>query len=75
MKQKFYKDPVCGKKINRQKAQVLVKHEGYGYFLCCPLCQEEFERNPDEYAKPEFAFKLPTRKLNKGKRKRLRNKI
>jgi len=70
MKQKIYRDPVCGKKINRQKARILIKHEGYGYFLCCPLCQSEFEQNPDKYAKPEYAFKIPL--INKGKGRRIR---
>jgi len=70
MKQKIYKDPVCGKKINRQKAQILVKYEGYGYFLCCPLCQTEFEQNPDKYAKPAYAFKIPVKKKERGKRRR-----
>ena len=67
MKQKIYRDPVCGKKINRQKAQILIKHEGYGYFLCCPLCQSEFEQNLDIYAKPEYAFKIPLSKKGKGR--------
>lgn len=68
MKKKIYKDPVCGKKINRQKAQVLIKYKGYGYFLCCPLCQSEFEQNPNIYAKPEYAFKIPLSKKGKGRR-------
>ena len=70
MKQKIYRDPVCSKKINRQKAQILIKHKGYGYFLCCPLCQSEFEQNPDKYAKPEYAFKIHV--INKGTGRRMR---
>ncbi len=70
MKHKIYRDPVCGKKINRQKAQVQIKHKGYGYFLCCPLCQGEFEQNPEKYVKPEYAHKLPSGKREKGKRMR-----
>lgn len=70
MKQKFYRDPVCGKKINRQKAQALIKHKGYGYFLCCPLCQEEFGQNPDRYAKPEYSYKLPEKEKKKERRAR-----
>ncbi|MFQ6069728.1 MAG: YHS domain-containing protein [Candidatus Aminicenantales bacterium] len=68
MKKRIYRDPVCGKKINRQKAQILIKHNGYGYFLCCPLCQSEFESCPDKYANPEYAFKIPLSE----KRKRMR---
>lgn len=44
-------DPVCGKKINVNKAHIVVKYEGQEYMLCCPLCQKEFERNPKKYAK------------------------
>lgn len=73
MKQRFYRDPVCGKKINRQKTKVLVKHKGFGYFLCCPLCQQEFELHPDKYAKSEFAYNLSERESEKGqKKKRIR---
>jgi len=46
-------DPVCGKRINRGKAHVVVEYEGVAYSLCCPLCQKEFERAPKAYAKPE----------------------
>jgi YHS domain-containing protein len=70
MKKKIHKDPVCGKKINRQKAQILIKYKGYGYFLCCPLCQSEFEQNSDIYAKPEYAFKIPLNKKGKGRQNR-----
>ena len=39
-------DPVCGKRINRGKANIVIEHEGVAYSLCCPLCQAEFERAP-----------------------------
>lgn len=45
----FYKDPVCGKKINRNKAHVKVRYEEEDYYLCCPLCQATFEKNPKNY--------------------------
>lgn len=67
MKQKVYRDPVCGKKINRQKAQILVKYKGYGYLLCCPLCQSEFEKNAEKYANPEIAYRIQTRKKERGR--------
>ena len=43
------KDPVCGKRINRVKAHVVIEHGGYRFFLCCPLCQAEFEHNLQLY--------------------------
>lgn len=42
-------DPVCGKKINANKAYAKVKYEKQFYYLCCPLCQSEFEKNPLNY--------------------------
>jgi len=67
MKGKIYRDPVCGEKINRQRAKKLIKHKGYGYYLCCPLCQREFEQNPDKYAKPEYAYKLSAEKRKRSR--------
>ncbi len=43
------RDPVCGKRINRNKAHVVVEHDGQEYALCCPVCQAEFERHPEKY--------------------------
>jgi len=45
----FLRDPVCGKKINRAKAHIALEYKGETYYLCCPLCQSEFERDPDRY--------------------------
>jgi hypothetical protein len=30
------RDPVCGKRINRNKAHTVVEYEKEKYFLCCP---------------------------------------
>lgn len=43
-------DPVCGKRINRNKAHIVLSYEGQQYYLCCPICQREFERDPRRYA-------------------------
>ncbi len=42
-------DPVCGKHINRNKAHMVVTYEGNEYYLCCPLCQATFEREPEKF--------------------------
>ena len=42
-------DPVCGKRINRNKAHTSIEYEGTEYLLCCPQCQAEFEKNPGKY--------------------------
>lgn len=44
------RDPVCGKRMNRNKAHVVIDYQGEEYLLCCPLCQAEFERQPERYA-------------------------
>lgn len=46
MRQTIYRDPVCGKRLNRNKAHIAIDYEGWAYFLCCPRCQREFEANP-----------------------------
>lgn len=45
------RDPVCGKKINPNKAYAKIKYEKETYYLCCPLCQSEFESDPRKFAK------------------------
>ena len=47
--QKMIKDPVCGKRINRNKAHITITYKGQDYLLCCPVCQSEFEKNPEKY--------------------------
>jgi len=42
-------DPVCGKKINANKAYAKVNYERKLYYLCCPLCQSEFLKDPLKY--------------------------
>ncbi len=44
------KDPVCGMKINPNKASPL-KHKGKTYYLCSPACKAAFKSNPAKYAK------------------------
>ncbi|NOY88701.1 MAG: YHS domain-containing protein [FCB group bacterium] len=39
----------CGKIVTKPKAQNLVEREGHTYLLCCPLCEEEFNRDPEHY--------------------------
>ncbi len=47
--QTIYRDPVCGKKVNKNKAHIIITWQGAEYVLCCPLCQSEFEKNPGKY--------------------------
>jgi YHS domain-containing protein len=43
-------DPVCGRRINRNRAHISVEYKGKEYLLCCRLCQAEFEKDPEKYA-------------------------
>ena len=51
------KDPVCGKRLQRGNAYVVIEYEGMNYFLCCPRCQTDFEHNLKLYARPELGEK------------------
>jgi len=53
----MYKDPVCGKRMHRGKAHVIIEYAGVDYYLCCPQCQAVFEREPKTYARPGFGRK------------------
>ncbi|MCL4395843.1 MAG: YHS domain-containing protein, partial [Chloroflexi bacterium] len=46
-------DPVCGKRIKRQRAHIAIDYRGVTYYLCCPRCQADFERAPEKFARPE----------------------
>ena len=45
------RDPVCRRKMNRNKAYVTIEYRGEKYLLCCPLCQAEFEKDREKYIK------------------------
>ncbi len=42
-------DPVCGKRMNVNKAHIVITYRGENYYLCCPICQRDFENNPEKY--------------------------
>ena len=44
------RDPVCGKRVNVNEAYVQITYKGEMFYLCCPLCQSEFEKEPEKYA-------------------------
>ena len=45
------KDPVCGKKMDPNKSYAKIKYGKEIYYLCCPLCQSKFEKEPKKYIK------------------------
>lgn len=38
----------CGMRVNRNKAHIQITYKGDSYLACCPLCQSEFERDPEK---------------------------
>lgn len=39
----------CGKIVTRPKAQKIIGRGGHKYLVCCPLCEKEFNRDPEHY--------------------------
>lgn len=46
-------DPVCRKRIKRERAHIAIDYERVTYYLCYPRCQADFEREPERFARPE----------------------
>ncbi|NIM65846.1 MAG: YHS domain-containing protein [Candidatus Latescibacteria bacterium] len=44
------RDPVCGKRINRNKAHIVIEYKNQEYLVWCPICQSEFEKDLERYA-------------------------
>ena len=53
-------DPVCGKRIRRERAHIAIDYQRVTYYLCCPRCQADFERAPEKFARAELGE--PTRR-------------
>lgn len=51
------RDPVCGKRLARNHAHIGLDYQGITYYLCCPRCQADFERNPEKFARPAWGEK------------------
>ena len=66
-------DPVCGKRIKRNRAHVAIDYDGVTYYLCCPRCQADFERTPEKFAQSKFGEKTQKRNLPRGKTDRHEN--
>ena len=43
------RDPVCGRRMNRNKAWAIVRYNKIEYLVCCPKCQSEFEAEPERF--------------------------
>ena len=69
------KDPVCGKRIKRNRAHVAIDYSGVTYYLCCPRCQADFERAPEKFARAEMGEKTPKATLARVKATRAPNAL
>lgn len=66
-------DPVCGKRIKRNRAHVAIDYRGVTYYLCCPRCQADFERTPEKFARAELGERTPKPILARAKADRHEN--
>jgi Cu+-exporting ATPase len=46
-------DPVCGTKLDIDKATAYEDHRGWAYFFCSIQCRRSFETNPGRYVGEE----------------------
>ena len=44
-------DPVCGMKVDENKAAGKSNYKGRDYYFCAPGCKTKFDDNPDQYLK------------------------
>jgi Cu+-exporting ATPase len=42
-------DPVCGMKVDPQRARATFEHNGKTYYFCCPGCAQKFQADPQRY--------------------------
>ncbi len=42
-------DPVCGMKVDTEKASFTSEYQGTVYYFCCSGCKAEFDKNPAKY--------------------------
>jgi P-type Cu+ transporter len=48
-------DPVCGMKVDPEKAKARFEHAGKTYFFCCAGCSTKFQADPEKYLAPRPA--------------------
>jgi YHS domain-containing protein len=46
-------DPVCGMKVNPEHAASKAVYQGTTYYFCSAICQQLFEREPEEYVETD----------------------
>ena len=46
-------DPVCGMDVQPEQAAGQQRIPGSDILLCCPVCKEKFDKDPQHYAQPD----------------------
>ncbi len=49
------KDPVCGMKVDENRAEFQTQFAGKKYYFCSEECRQEFEAEPDGYVETAAA--------------------
>jgi Cu+-exporting ATPase len=44
-------DPVCGMKVDEKQSTHQTQYGGQTYSFCSQQCKNEFEQNPEQYAR------------------------
>jgi len=44
-------DPVCGMDVNEKSAAAKSEYKGQTYYFCSMQCKQQFDKNPQTYAK------------------------
>jgi Cu+-exporting ATPase len=52
-------DPVCGMRIDKGAAAGHSNYKGVEYHFCCPHCQAQFDRSPDQYLQQRSSSSNP----------------
>jgi YHS domain-containing protein len=48
-------DPVCLRYVDALKAKEKIRYQDRTYYFCSTKCREEFEKEPERYAREENA--------------------
>ena len=49
------RDVVCNMEIDRESAAGQSEYDGRTYYFCSTACKEQFDQNPEQFAKREVA--------------------
>ncbi len=56
-------DPVCGMRVQPEKAAATVEHHGQTYYFCNPGCAAKFRESPQQFLEPAAESERPPAKV------------